>query len=158
MAGTRADNKKLRIAAGVYSRGKIYDCFECRKKCIRKNPYWIIKNIPSCFIRNKLIYLDSFKKIGSLLDIVDCIIPNRPLLQILETHLGLCGHLYINEMSKNIFDRYLYEKRYNCSSFGNNFDQVPDWWKWIVKVIDYEIDLIHKIENKEKQWQTKLSK
>jgi len=76
-------------------------------------------------------------------------IPNRPLLQLLETHLGLCGQLYINEMSNNVFDRYFFEKKYNCSSFGNKFDKVPDWWKWIVKVIDYEVDIIHKTEEKE---------
>ena len=78
-------------------------------------------------------------------------IPNRPLIQLLETHLGLCGQLYISEMTNQVFDRYFFEKKYNCSSFGNNFDRIPDYWKWIVKIIDYEIDLLDKIKKQERQ-------
>jgi len=151
LARKRINSKKLRIASGVYSRGKIYNCSECRKRCIKKNPYWTIRNIPDCIIRNKVFYIDSFEKVGSLLNIVDRMISNRPLIQLLETHLGLCGQLYINDMTNQIFDRYFFEKKYNCSSFGNNFDKVPDWWKWIVKIIDYEIDLINKIKKQERQ-------
>lgn len=87
-----------------------------------------------------------------MLEIVDRIIPNRPLIQLLETHLGLCGQLYINDMTNDVFDRYFFEKKYNCSSFGSNFDKVPDFWKWIVKVIDYEINIIDKIKDKERKW------
>jgi len=134
---------------GVYSRGKIYDCLKCKKRCLLKKTFITLRNIPDCILKNKTLNIDSFQKISSLLDLIDRMIPNRPLIQLLETHLGLCGQLYINEMTNEIFDRYFFEKKYNCSSFGTNFDRVPSWWKWIVKVIDFEIDLIHKTEDKE---------
>lgn len=108
--------------------------------------YVKFNNIPKCFLKNKVLIIDSFEKIHSLIDIVNKLIPNKPSLSILETHLGLCGGLFVSETTNIILERYYFEKKYNVSSFGNDYDQVPDWWKYFVNVIENELSLIREIK------------
>jgi hypothetical protein len=123
---------------------------KCKRICLKKEKYHRIINVPSGIIKNRWLIINSFEKIYFLLDYVTEQIKERPLINVLETHLNICGYLFLNDWIVEIFNRYNFEKRYNVSSFGNDIDKIPGWWKQIVNVIDGELNLIEKITFDEK--------
>jgi len=86
--------------------------------------------------------------------IAEKLIPDVPYLMLLQTHLGICPGLFLNETTNDIFERYYWEKSYNKPSF-DNIDDTPNWWKQIKTIIDSEILLIEKLKERESQSQQK---
>lgn len=145
------------MITGYYHLNFKFSCLACDRKCIRKYKYHKIKNIKKCFIKDKILIIDSLEKIYNLLDIVESQFKNVSLINILHTHLGICPNIFLNEFTNSVFERYYWEKNYNQSSFGC-FEDIPVWWKQIKKVIDSEILLIEEIKQKEFEQKQKLKK
>ena len=92
-------------------------------------------------IKNKVLVIDSYDKIYTLVDIAKEVTKNDNYLVLCEAILGFCGALFITDRINDIFERYYWEKKFNVSSFGG-IDETPEWWKRIVYIIDSEMSKV----------------
>lgn len=75
----------------------------------------------------------------------------RPLFDVVNAHLGICPWSIQDVRAGSILERYFFTKNFGTPPFRGDFDDVPEWYRQAVRVIESEMNVCMKSwEKKEK--------
>ncbi len=121
------------------------DCENCRQHCLKRGAFFHrITNVSDAdAVKGKVFYLTP-QMINFLLSHLQRQFKNRPLFDVVNAHLGICPWSIQDVRAGEILERYFFTKNFNMPPFSGAFDDVPEWYRQAVRVIENEMNLCMK--------------
>ena len=120
--------------------GQEFDCQNCKRPgCLKKEQYLKLNNLPSCPLKDKIVFLNK-KNIWNYIDIIKNMIQGqKTLISIVNAFIGVCPKSILNEDIYEILNRYFYCKDFGIQPFGGSYDDQPTEWLYFSNIIQDEL-------------------